>query len=91
MGLYLYSMRTEYLYVRRILWSGKWKHPRYHCTEEHILFEHPEAIRLESTLRIRDVPETDEEMRAMGRVATPQWGGAVPRHADGAIKKMWER
>ena len=84
-------MRTEYLYVWRILWCGKWKHTRCHCTEEHILFEHPEAIRLESTLIIRDVPETDEEMQAMGRVGTSQWGGVVPRHPDGTIKKMWER
>ena len=32
--VYSYSMKTEYLYVCRILWCGKCMHPRQHCTEE---------------------------------------------------------
>jgi hypothetical protein len=84
-------MRTEHLYIWRILWTGKWCNTRYHCTEERILFEHPEAVRLENTLIVHEVPETDAEMQGMGRVGNSHWSGDVPRHPDGTVKKMWER
>jgi hypothetical protein len=41
--------------------GGKAFTTRYHCTENEIRVEHPEAERVEGTLVVRDVPETAEE------------------------------
>ena len=45
----------------RVLWAGKWKTTSYHCTEEEIRAEHPEAERVEDTLRVMEIAETAEE------------------------------
>jgi hypothetical protein len=59
---------------RRILWAGRWKTTSYHCTEDEIRFEHPEAERIEGTLRVLDLPETGDEITAHARThSTSGW------------------
>ena len=57
-------MRREEQYRWKTLWNGKMTPTRYHCTEESIRKEHPEAVRIEGTLIVREIPETDDEWRA---------------------------
>lgn len=83
-------MRTDSLYIWRILWTGKWRHTRYHCTEEHIRLEHPEALRLPSTLIVREVPETDEEIQAKLRAVSRRTSQGRT-NPDGTVKMEWER
>lgn len=40
-------MRREEHYRWMTLWCGKMSKTRYHCTEEQIRKEHPEAVRVE--------------------------------------------
>jgi len=63
--LYKYTaMKIEHHYRWRTLWNGKMSPTRHHCTEEQIRKSHPEAVRIEGTLIVREIPETDEEWRA---------------------------
>jgi len=57
-------MKTEHTYRWLTKWNGKMSPTRYHATEEAIRKEHPEAVRIEGTLRVIEVPETDDEWRA---------------------------
>jgi hypothetical protein len=54
-------VNTEDTYRWKINWLGRWTTTRYQTTEAQIRVEHPEAIRVEGTLKLRQVPETDEE------------------------------
>lgn len=56
-------MKVEELWRWRIQWNKRWCTTRYDCTEEAILKQHPEAIRVEGTLIKRTVPETEAERR----------------------------
>jgi hypothetical protein len=47
--------------------AGKAFTTRFHCTEEQIRLEHPEAERVEGTLIVREVPETAAEIASMQR------------------------
>ncbi|VWX63195.1 hypothetical protein VARIO8X_90064 [Burkholderiales bacterium 8X] len=49
------------MYRWKTLWLGKLSPTRYHTTEEEIRKTHPEAVRIEGTLVVRMVPETDNE------------------------------
>lgn len=60
-------MREETTYQWRTRWAGKWSTTRYHCTEEHIRKEHPEAVCLVETKRVQLIPETPEEFAAQQR------------------------
>lgn len=42
-------------------WNGKWSTTRFHSTEEDIRRTHPEAVRVEGTLIVREIPEAPEE------------------------------
>jgi hypothetical protein len=57
-------MKRIETYRWRTLWAGKMTATRYHCSEEDIRKEHPEAVRIEGTLIVREIPETDEERKA---------------------------
>lgn len=64
-GLYkITAMKTEQTYRWLTKWNGKMTPTRYHATEESIRKSHPEAVRIEGTLIVREIPETDEEWRA---------------------------
>ena len=54
----------------RVLWAGRWKTTSYHCTEDEIRTEHPEAERVEGTLRVLELPETDVEIAAQAHAHT---------------------
>lgn len=54
-------MREEEVYAWRVLWIGKWHTTRFKCSEAFIRETHPEAIRLDSTREVRQIPETEAE------------------------------
>jgi len=54
-------MKIEHQYRRMTLWNGKMSRTRYHCTAEEIRKNHPEAVRVEGSLRVMEIPETEEE------------------------------
>jgi hypothetical protein len=61
-------MKTEIQYRWRILWSGRWGTTGYHCTEDQIRKEHPEAVRIDASRRELQIAETfDERKNAMFR------------------------
>jgi hypothetical protein len=57
-------MKTEHTYRWMTKWNGKMTPTRHHCTEEAIRKSHPEAVRIEGSLIVREIPETPEEWRA---------------------------
>jgi len=64
------AMKTEELWRWRVKWAGKWTTTRYDATEDQIRVEYPEAVRINGTRTLRQVPETNDEiMDAM--YATP--------------------
>ena len=71
-------MKTIQTYRWRVLWLGKWTTTRHHAEEEQIRIEHPEAIRVESTLIEHQVPETNDE-RETARAAHTFSINAGPR------------
>jgi hypothetical protein len=60
-------MREETTYLWRIKWAGRWVTTRHHCTDEQVRKELPEAICLHETKRVQQVPEIDDEMRAISK------------------------
>jgi hypothetical protein len=56
-------MKTETTYLWRIKWAGRWTTTKYHCTEEQIRKEHPEAVCLVASKRELQVPESEKELR----------------------------
>ena len=81
-------MRLEEHYRWRHLWLDKWTTTRFHCTDEEIRVEHPEAERVEGTLIERWIPETEEERATHDRAMKPGQGERL--HPDGTVKKAWE-
>lgn len=63
----LQYMKEKITYLWRTKWAGKWGTTRFHCTEEHIRKEHPEAVCLPDTKRVQLIPETPEEFAAQQR------------------------
>jgi hypothetical protein len=61
---------------------------RYHCTEDEIRIEHPEAERIEGTLIERWIPETPEEVAEHDQAMKP--AVAQRLNPDGSVKKHWE-
>lgn len=57
----LSSMKRVETYRWRVQWVGKWKTTRHHASEEDIRVEHPEAQRVDGTLIVRMLPETESE------------------------------
>jgi hypothetical protein len=52
------------LYRWRTLWQGKWVTTRYLANEEQIRIAYPGAQRIEGTVEVRTVVETDNGVRA---------------------------
>lgn len=57
-------MKTVEKWRWRTLWAGRMTDGKLYYTEAEILARHPEAERIAGTLRLVDVPETDEERQA---------------------------
>ncbi len=58
-------MEEQVLYEWSCQRFGKWYTTSFHCTEEQIRKEHPEAIPIVSSMVIRMVSSTPEEMRRL--------------------------
>lgn len=68
-------MKIEHTYRWMTKWNGKMSPTRYHCTEEQIRASHPEAVRIEGSLIVQEIPETEDEWRQrMRAVDTSQIG-----------------
>ena len=81
-------MKTEVQYRWRIQWCGRWTTTGYHCSEEHIRHEHPEAQVLPDTRRELQIPETAEEhAEQMRRVDTSKLGGYAPGSAADRLRR----
>ena len=63
-------MRVEQTYKWRIQWTKRWSTTNFHCTEEQIRKEHPEAIRVPGTLVEHQIPETEAEKLECLRVTS---------------------
>lgn len=84
-------MKEETRFLWRTKWGGRWTTTSYHCTEEHIRKEHPEAIAVPGTRQVLMVPETREEREnAMSGNSTGR-GVGVRYRADGSLMKWYER
>lgn len=55
-------MREEVTFKWRIKWGGRWTTTSIHYTEAHIRTEHPEATVIEGSRKVRQVPDTPEEL-----------------------------
>ena len=62
-SVYQVAMKEEIRYRWRIQWTGRWTTTRYHCTEEHIRKENPEAVSLYATRREVEVAEKEAERK----------------------------
>lgn len=81
-------MKTEVQYRWRIQWCGRWTTTGYHCTEEHIRHEHPEAQALLDTRRELQIPQTPEEMtEQLRRTDTSKLGGYAPGSAADRFRR----
>jgi hypothetical protein len=83
-------MKEEITYQWTCHQLGKWFTTRYHCTEESIRKEHPEAVPIVSSRVARMVPSTPQEChRAMVENSTS--GVSKARLGpDGQTLRMWE-
>jgi hypothetical protein len=48
----------------RYKWAGRMVTGRVHMTRDEVMREHPDAVRVDGSLRVVEEPETDEEIRA---------------------------
>ena len=71
-------MKIENTYRWMTKWNGKMSPTRYHCTEESIRKNHPEALRIEDSLIVQEIPETDEEWQARLRAVDTAYIGSKP-------------
>lgn len=72
-------MKIEVQHRWRIQWCGKWTTTGYHCTEERIRREHPEAQVVPNTRRELQIAETPEEIRERFRQTdTSKLGSPAP-------------
>ncbi|MBC7707421.1 MAG: hypothetical protein H7274_26215 [Rhodoferax sp.] len=83
-------MKTQHYYIWKTLWNGKMTRSRHHATEEEIRKSHPEAVRVDNTLLVREIPETLEERRAAW-IAGTAYEGPVRQRADGSVVKLGEQ
>lgn len=51
----------------RIRWAGHMTTTRAHFTEAEIRTHHPEAVRVEGSMKLAEVPDTDAEREATMR------------------------
>jgi hypothetical protein len=69
-------MKRVERWLWRYRWAGRMVTGRVHMTAEEVKREHPDAVRVDGTMRIIEEPETAEEIRAaMQRTDTSKFGG----------------
>jgi hypothetical protein len=84
-------MHVENFYLWKTLWNGKMTTTRHLATEQSIRKSHPEAVRVEGSLVVRQIPETAEEHRQAFIDADTNYIGSVRHRADGSVIKFGER
>jgi hypothetical protein len=77
-------MKTVEKWLWRIRWAGRWTTTLIPFTEDQVRREHPEAVRVEGSRVLVNVPETEGEIQAAQRAPRREIG------PDGKIKKMWD-
>lgn len=60
-------MKTVEKWLWRIRWAGRMTTTRAHFTEEEVRKEHPEAVRVEGSRIVVEMPETQAELDAAMR------------------------
>ena len=60
-------MKTVEKWRWRIRWAGRWTTTRIHHSEAEIRVEHPEAVRVEGSRILVDLPSTPAEFDAARR------------------------
>ncbi|MBC7392342.1 MAG: hypothetical protein H7340_03335 [Variovorax sp.] len=83
-------MKTVHYYYWKTLWNGKMSTTRHLATEDDIRKKHPEAVRVEGSLVVRQLPETEAEKRQTFINADTNYRGSVRRRTDGSIIKFGE-
>jgi hypothetical protein len=63
-------MKRVEKYLWRIRWAGRTTTTRVHFTEDEIRVEHPEAVRIDDSMILVDLPETEAERTAALKI----WG-----------------
>lgn len=84
-----FSMKQIEKWRWRHRWAGKMVDGKLYYTEAEIRARHPEAVSIEGSMKVFEVPETPEEIAAAERSIT-----RAPNRefrSDGPIKKMWEK
>lgn len=56
-------MRSVEKWLWRIRWAGHMTTTRIHYTEQEIRRHHPEAVRVEASRVLVDLPETEQELQ----------------------------
>ncbi len=51
---------------------GRWITTRYHCSESRIREQHPEAVAVDGSLIVREIPDTEQEHLELVRQSTIQ-------------------
>lgn len=55
-------MKDEEHWIWMVLYCGKMKRTRFHASEETIRRTHPEAVRVEGTMVVRRIAETEADL-----------------------------
>jgi hypothetical protein len=69
-------MKCIETYRWKRLWNGNMSATRHHCTEVEIRKNNPEAVRIEGTLILREIPESADETQPTLR-SWPMRGGTL--------------
>jgi hypothetical protein len=78
-------MKTVEKWIWKIRWAGRWTTTLVPFTEDQVRREHPEAVRVEGSRVLVDVPETEAESQERQQQRAPR----REIGPDGKIKKMW--
>ena len=76
-------MKIEHTYRWMTKWNGKMSPTRYYCTEEQIRKRHPEAVRIEGSLIVQEIPETEAEWQERLRAVDTAYIGTTPAKRKG--------
>jgi hypothetical protein len=64
-------MKTVEKWLWRIRWAGRWTTTRVHFTEAEVRREHPEATKIEGSMVLVELPETEAEIQGSQRKPSP--------------------
>jgi hypothetical protein len=62
-------MKTAEKWLWRVRWAGRWTTTRIAYTEAEVRREHPEAVRIDESRVVVELPETEAEVDAAQRPA----------------------